>query len=165
MVSLILVVRIGVGYDIHRLVGGRPFPLGGVLIDYPQGPLGHSDGDVLLHAIIDALLGAAGLGDVGSHFPPEAPRWQGIASTELLTQTLSLVVKAGFSPHNVDATVVLERPAIGPALPQMRQTIAHTLGIAAERVNVKAKTNEGVDTLGHGKAVAAYAVALLEETR
>lgn len=156
-------MRVGIGYDIHRLGGGRPFLLGGVTLPSGHGPVGHSDGDALVHAVIDALLGAAGLGDIGTHFPPEDARWQGAASLDLLRLTLRLVKEAGYRVHNVDATVLLEQPKLAPFLPQMRTTLAEALELSLERVSVKAKTNEGLDTLGQGRAVAAQAVALLEE--
>lgn len=156
-------MRIGIGYDIHRLVGGRPLILGGVRIDYPQGPLGHSDGDVLAHAVVDALLGAAGLGDIGTHFPPSDPQWKDAPGRVLLTQTLTLVHAAGFSPHNIDATVLLERPMLAPYMPHMRATLASALGLSEDRVNIKAKTNEGLDAVGQRQAIAAHVVVLLDE--
>ena len=156
-------MRIGIGYDIHRLVGGRPLILGGVRIDYPQGPLGHSDGDVLAHAVVDALLGAAGLGDIGTHFPPSDPQWKDAPGSVLLTQTLTLVHAAGFSPHNIDATVLLERPMLAPYMLHMRATLASTLGLSEDRVNIKAKTNEGLDAVGQRQAIAAHVVVLLDE--
>ncbi len=156
-------MRIGTGYDIHRLAGGVPFFLGGVAIEYPRGPVGHSDGDVLLHAIIDAVLGAAGMGDIGRHFPPDAPEWRGVASSDLLRHTGVLVRKSGFRVHNIDATVILERPRLAAAIPAICSAIAATLEMEVAAVNVKAKTNEGIGAVGRGRAVAAHAVALLEE--
>ena len=157
-----MTVRVGVGYDVHRLAGGNPFILGGVRIDYPLGPVGHSDGDVLIHAVIDALLGAAALGDIGAHFPDVDTQWRGIASTVLLEHTCRMIDTAGYKVGNVDATVVLERPKLAPYMQQMRQALADTMKIAVDQVSVKAKTNEGLDAAGRGQAVVAHAVALLE---
>ncbi|MBI2887485.1 MAG: 2-C-methyl-D-erythritol 2,4-cyclodiphosphate synthase [Chloroflexi bacterium] len=156
-------MRVGIGYDIHRLAGGRPFLLGGVVIQAPHGPVGHSDGDVLLHAIIDALLGAAGLGDIGRHFPPGDPQWRDVASARLLERTLKLVHQGQFEPYNVDVTIVLERPKLAPYMATMTAALAKVMGLPVERVNLKAKTNEGLDALGQGRAVAAHAVVLLRE--
>ena len=156
-------MRVGTGYDIHRLGGGRAFLLGGIRIASAQGPVAHSDGDVLVHAVIDAMLGAAGLGDIGSHFPPSEPRWQGAAGATLLEHTLRLMHEAGFQVYNLDTTVILEQPKLAPYVPQIRENLAQLLGIAPEMVSVKAKTNEGLDALGQGRAVAAHAVVLLVE--
>lgn len=156
-------MRVGTGYDIHRLAAGRPLLLGGVRIDYPLGPLGHSDGDVLCHAVVDAVLGAAGLGDIGRHFPPGDPRWSGASGTLLVQHAVRLVHDAGFRVHNVDATVLLERPRIGPVIQQIREALAAAIGVPATSVNVKAKTGEGLDAIGRGRAIAAQAAALLEE--
>lgn len=158
-------MRVGIGYDIHRLVGGRPFVLGGVTIPHPQGPSGHSDGDPLLHALIDALLGAAGLGDIGAHFPPSDPQWQGVASTVLLDRALTLVRTAGLTLHNADATVIVERPVLSPHIAAVRASVAGLLGLDPAMVNIKAKTNEGLDAVGQGRAVAAHVVVLLDERR
>lgn len=136
--------------------------LGGVLIPYPQGPAGHSDGDVLLHAIIDALLGAAALGDIGTQFPSSDPQWKNAASTVLLEKTLSMINEAGYHLGNLDATVIVERPILAPHLPSVRQHLAATLGVDINQVSVKAKTNEGVDAVGTRQAIAAHAVVLLE---
>lgn len=154
-------MRVGIGYDIHRLVEGRPLVLGGVTIPWAAGPLGHSDGDVLLHAIIDALLGAAGLGDIGLYFPSSDPRWRDADSMALLAQTAETVFSMGFQVQNVDATIVLERPRLLPHITAMKQTIAGALDLQEDLVNIKAKTNEGFDAVGEGRAVAAYAVVLL----
>lgn len=156
-------MRVGIGYDIHRLAGGRPFPVGGVLIESVRGPLGHSDGDVLLHATIDALMGAAGLGDIGSDFPPEDAQWEGVSSLTLVEHTMKSVKEAGFEVYNLDATVILERPKLNPYIHRIRQTMAKALELPIAHVNVKAKTNEGLDALGRGQAVAAHVVVLLEE--
>jgi len=156
-------MRIGIGYDIHRFQEGRPLLLGGVLFPGETGLGGHSDADVLLHAIIDALLGAAGLGDIGQHFPPGDPAYRGANSLELLARALALVRGAGLVVESVDATVIAERPRLAPHLAQMRERIAGALGMPPGRVNVKATTNEGMGALGRGEGIAAIAVALLGE--
>lgn len=151
--------RTGMGYDVHRLVEGRPLVLGGVTIPHPRGLLGHSDADVLLHAITDALLGAAGLGDIGTHFPPSDARWKDADSRDLLRRAVELVGAAGWEPVNVDSTIVCETPRIGPHAATMRAYIAADLGIDA--VNVKGKTSEGLGFTGTGEGIAAYAIALI----
>jgi len=156
-------VRVGQGYDIHRLTGGRPFVLAGVVVPHGQGPSGHSDGDPLAHALIDALLGAAGLGDIGTHFPTGDPQWHGAPGDRLLALTVAKVAERGLRPHNVDATVIVERPLLGPHLPAIRRRLAELLGLDPAMVNVKAKTNEGLDAVGQRRAVAAQAVVLLRE--
>ena len=156
-------MRIGIGYDIHRFEDGRPLILGGVEIPGETGLAGHSDADVLLHAIVDALLGAAGLGDMGQHFSPSDPQWKDASGLDLLARTLRLVRGAGFDVVNIDATVIAERPRLAPHIPAMRQHIAEALGIAAGRVNVKATTNEGLGAIGRGEGIAAMAVANLRE--
>lgn len=155
-------VRTGIGWDSHRLVPGRPLVLGGVTIDSELGLDGHSDADVLAHAIIDALLGAAGLDDIGSHFPDSDERWRGADSIALLAQVGTLVRDAGHRIVNVDATVVLERPKIGPHRQAMRERLAAALELAAADVNVKATTGEGIGFAGRGEGAAAQAVATLE---
>jgi 2-C-methyl-D-erythritol 2,4-cyclodiphosphate synthase len=152
--------RVGLGYDIHRLAAGRRLVLGGVAIEHPRGLLGHSDGDVLMHAVMDAVLGAALLGDIGSHFPSDDPRYAGAASGELLREIGSKVREAGYVVASIDATVVAEAPRLGAHVPAMRQAIARGLGIAVESVSVKAKTNDGLDAIGAGEAIAAFAVAV-----
>ena len=154
-------IRIGQGYDIHPLVAGRRLVLGGVEIAHERGLDGHSDADVLLHAIADAKLGAAGLGDIGTHFPPSDDRWRGVSSLDLLARVARMVREAGWSPVNVDATVIAERPRLAPHVPQMRARIAACLGVAADAVGVKATTNERLGALGRGEGIAALAVALL----
>ncbi|KXK54344.1 MAG: 2-C-methyl-D-erythritol 2,4-cyclodiphosphate synthase [Chlorobi bacterium] len=150
----------GFGYDVHRLEAGRPLRLGGVDIpDAPAGPIAHSDGDVILHALCDALLGAAALGDIGRHFPDTDPRWSGANSVELLAAVVALLRGQQLRPNNVDCMVLLERPKIAPFREQMRETIAATLGISIQRVSVKATTHEGLGPIGAGEGVAAYAVA------
>ncbi len=156
-------MRVGIGYDIHRLQPGRPLVLGGVTIPGETGLAGHSDADALLHAIIDAILGAAGLGDIGQHFPPGDPQYAGASSRDLLAQALDRVAEAGFAVSSVDATVIAERPPLAPHMPALREAIASVLGIPPGRINVKATTNEGLGTLGRGEGIAALAVALLVE--
>ncbi len=154
--------RIGQGYDLHRLVEGRPLILGGVQIDYEKGLLRHSDADVLLHAITDALLGAAGLGDIGRHFPDTDPAFKGADSRELLSQTMALVVKAGWVIVNIDATVIAQAPKLAPHMDKIRESVAHCLGVDLQRVNIKAKTKEGCDSVGKKEAIEVHAIALLE---
>jgi len=156
-------MRVGIGYDIHPFEDGRPLILGGVEFLGEAGLVGHSDADVLLHAVIDALLGAAGLGDIGRHFPPDDPLWKDASSLDLLSRTLALVLEAGFAVENVDATAIAERPRLAPHIPAMRKHIADALGIEAGRVNVKATTHEGLGALGRGEGIAAMAVVLLRE--
>ena len=153
--------RAGTGYDLHRLVDGRPLVIGGVTLPFPRGPLGHSDGDVACHAITDASLGAACLGDIGQHFPDTDPAWKGASSLDLLRRAVSLAAREGYEVGNVDVTVVLEAPKLGPHLVAMRAAIAQAVGIDPARVSVKGKTNEGVDAVGRGEAIAAHAVALV----
>ncbi len=157
-------MRIGIGYDIHRFQEGRPLVLGGVTLPGETGLGGHSDADVLLHAGIDAVLGAAGLGDIGQRYPPEDHAWAGADSRQLLAEVRAAVKEAGCRPESVDATVIAERPSLAPHLPRMRQAIGEALGLDAARVNVKATTNEGIGALGRGEGIAAIAVALLSET-
>ena len=152
--------RVGLGYDIHRLAAGRRLVVGGVAIEHPTGLVGHSDGDVLLHAVMDAVLGATGLGDLGSHFPSDDPRLAGADSTQLLRQIGSKVREAGYSVVSIDATVIAEAPRMGEHLATMRRAIAAGLAITPESVSVKAKTNDGVGAIGTGDAIAAIAVAL-----
>jgi len=154
--------RIGTGYDLHRLVEGRALILGGLTIPSDRGALGHSDADVVCHAITDAILGAAGLGDIGLYFPDEDPGWKGASSLDLLARATALVLDKGFAVNDVDVTVVLERPKIREHIAAMRAAVAGALGITSERVSIKGKTNEGVDAVGRGEAVAAHAVALIE---
>ena len=150
--------RVGTGYDLHRLVEGRPLVLGGVTIPAPARALGHSDGDVVCHAITDAVLGAAGLGDIGGHFPDSDPRWKGASSVALLRQAIGIA--GAFAVANVDVTVVLESPKIKAYIDRMRDSVAEAIGIEASRVSIKGKTNEGVDAVGRGEAIAAHAVLL-----
>jgi 2-C-methyl-D-erythritol 4-phosphate cytidylyltransferase/2-C-methyl-D-erythritol 2,4-cyclodiphosphate synthase len=153
--------RAGTGYDLHRLVEGRPLILGGVTIPSRVGAIGHSDADVVCHAVTDAILGAAGLGDIGGHFPDTAPEWKGASSLDLLSRAASEVAKQGFEVGNVDVTVILETPKIRPHVDAMRAAVAAAIGIDAGRVSIKGKTNEGLDAVGRGEAVAAHAIALI----
>jgi 2-C-methyl-D-erythritol 2,4-cyclodiphosphate synthase len=153
--------RIGEGWDTHQLVEGRPLILGGVTIPHPLGLLGHSDADALCHAVTDALLGAAGLGDIGRHFPDTDAAFKGADSIALLREAASRVRGAGWEPANVDATIVAQAPKMAPHIPAMRERIAQALGLAPEQVNVKAKTAEKMGPVGEGKAIEARAVCLL----
>ncbi len=157
--------RIGTGYDLHRLVEGRPLILGGVTVPSPFGALGHSDADVVCHAVTDAILGAASLGDIGRHFPDTDPAWKGASSVDLLRRAVALARAASLGVVNLDVVVVLERPKIAPFVDRIRAGLAEAAGVAADRVSVKGKTNEGVDAVGRGEAIAAHAVALLERIR
>jgi 2-C-methyl-D-erythritol 2,4-cyclodiphosphate synthase len=154
-------MRIGFGYDVHRLVEGRKLILGGVEIPSPKGLEGHSDADVLLHALCDGLLGAMGEGDIGKHFPNTEPRFRGISSLKLLKNVATKMAGRSLTVENLDTTVVAEKPLIGPYIPQMVKEISTTLGIPAGRVNVKATTSEGLGFIGKGKGIVAYAVVLL----
>lgn len=156
-------MRIGIGYDIHRFQEGRPLVLGGVTLPGETGLGGHSDADVLLHSVIDALLGAAGLGDIGQRFPPDDPAYANADSLHLLAQVRAAVEEAGYRPVNVDATVIAERPRLGPHVVAMRRAIAGALGLDEGGVSVKATTNEGIGDIGRGEAIAALAAALLDE--
>jgi 2-C-methyl-D-erythritol 2,4-cyclodiphosphate synthase len=155
-------VRVGQGFDAHRLVPGRPLRLGGILVPFERGLEGHSDGDVLLHAVGSALLGAAGLGDLGRHFPSTDPSLHGIASAALLSRIRELVSARGHRIENVDATVIAEVPRLAPHLEKMETAIADALGIEPRRVNVKATSTDGLGVIGRGEGIAALAVALLE---
>ena len=154
--------RFGMGYDVHRLVEGRKLILGGVTVPYKLGLLGHSDADVLLHAISDALLGAAALGDIGRHFSDTDPRYEGADSLKLLAETVRLCREAGYRVGNVDATIVAQAPKLKDFIPQMNANIARTLGVAERDVNVKATTEEHLGFTGAGEGISAYAVAGLE---
>jgi 2-C-methyl-D-erythritol 4-phosphate cytidylyltransferase/2-C-methyl-D-erythritol 2,4-cyclodiphosphate synthase len=153
--------RAGTGYDLHRLVDGRPLVVGGVTIPSDRGALGHSDADVVCHALTDAILGAACLGDIGRHFPDSDPRWKDASSVDLLRRAVALLAGQGLQVGNVDVTVVLERPKIRDHIDAMRSALAAALGIDADRVSIKGKTNEGVDAVGRGEAIAAHAIALI----
>lgn len=155
--------RVGIGYDIHRLAPDRRLVLGGVAIEHPTGLVGHSDGDVLLHAIMDALLGAAGLGDLGKHFPSDDPDYEGASSMVLLRRVAKLLGNAGLTVGSLDATVIAEAPRLAAHTSAMCGNVAEAVGIDARRVSVKATTNDGLGALGAGQAIAALATALLEE--
>jgi 2-C-methyl-D-erythritol 4-phosphate cytidylyltransferase/2-C-methyl-D-erythritol 2,4-cyclodiphosphate synthase len=157
--------RTGVGYDVHRLVPGRKLVLGGVTLDYPLGLLGHSDADVLCHAVGDALLGAASLGDLGTHFPPGDPKWLGASSLDLLARIVALVEAAGYTVGNVDLVAVCERPKLAPHTPAMRENLARCLKVGAGCVSVKATTTEGLGFCGREEGIAAYATVLLAPAR
>lgn len=156
-------MRIGHGYDVHRLVEGRKLILGGAEIPWEKGLLGHSDADVLTHAVMDALLGAAGLGDIGRHFPDTDPAYAGADSLKLLAYVVALLRERGFTVGNVDATVLAQRPKLAPHIPQMRDNLARTMEVGPEQVNVKATTEEGLGFTGSGEGMAAHAVALIEK--
>jgi 2-C-methyl-D-erythritol 4-phosphate cytidylyltransferase/2-C-methyl-D-erythritol 2,4-cyclodiphosphate synthase len=153
--------RAGTGYDLHRLVDGRPLVLGGITIPSERGALGHSDADVVCHAATDAILGAAGLGDIGRHFPDSDARWKDSSSLVLLEHAVAMVRQAGYEVGNLDVTVILERPKIKDRIDEMRAQIASTLAVDVSRISIKGKTNEGMDAVGRGEAIAAHAVALI----
>jgi len=156
-------IRIGHGFDAHRLVAGRPLHLGGVEVPHGRGLEGHSDGDCVLHAVCDALLGAAGEGDMGRHFPSREPRWRGVASRVFLEEVRRLVDVAGYSLVNLDVTVIAQEPVLSPHLEPMRAAIAGTLGVEEGRVSVKAKSTDHLGALGRGEGIAALATVLLEK--
>lgn len=157
--------RVGTGYDLHQLVPGRPLVLAGVVVPGERGPMGHSDGDVVCHALTDAILGAAGAGDIGQWFPNTDPQWKDAPGLDLLTRALAVVRATGWTVVNVDVTVILEQPKLVPHLFAIRTSLAAVLGVAVDAVSVKGKTNEGVDAVGRGEAIASHAVALLAGTR
>jgi len=158
-------LRVGHGFDAHRLVAGRPLRLGGIEVPHGRGLEGHSDGDCVLHAVCDALLGAAGEGDMGRHFPSRDPRWRGVASRVFLEEVRDLVAAAGCTLVNLDVTVVAQEPVLGPHLEPMRDAIADILGVEAGQVSVKAKSMDGLGALGRGEGIAALATVLLEKRR
>jgi len=153
--------KTGIGYDLHRLEGGRKLIVGGVELPFDKGPVGHSDGDVLAHALCDALLGAAGLGDIGTHFPDTDPKWKGANSLIFLEHAKKLLDEKHFAIEHVDAVVIAEKPKLGPHFPKMREALAKALGVGADKIHLKAKTNEGVDAIGRGEAIAAHVIATL----
>jgi 2-C-methyl-D-erythritol 2,4-cyclodiphosphate synthase len=155
-------MRVGHGFDAHRLVEGRPFILGGVHVPYEKGPLGHSDADVLAHALSDALLGACALGDLGKHFPDTDEQWKGVDSMRLLEACVEMVARHGYAIANVDVTVVVQLPKLSPYIAAIRERLAPILKTGIDAVSVKAKTSEGMGYTGDGSGIAAYAVALLE---
>jgi len=155
-------MRIGIGYDSHRMIAGRPLVIGGVHVAHELGLEGHSDADVLAHAVIDALLGAAGLGDIGEHFPDTEEAWRGADSMQLLAAIVAVVIAGGLQIVNVDCTVVMEQPKLAPYRAAIRERLAQALGVEAARVNVKASTGEGMGFVGRGEGVAALAVASVQ---
>lgn len=155
-------IRVGLGYDIHRLLEGRRLVLGGVEIPFERGLDGHSDADVVAHALMDGLLGAAGLDDIGHHFPPGDPAYRGISSLHLLSLAGAKVTGAGYDIGNADVMIVAEEPRLGPYVPEMRRRLAHTLGVAVDRIGIKATSNEGLGAEGRGEGISAQAVVLLE---
>lgn len=156
-------IRVGTGYDIHRLEAGLPCIIGGVAIPHPAGLSGHSDADVLLHALADALLGALGLGDIGKYFPEDDPKWKGVSSLILLADVAKRIVEARFRVVNIDTVVIAEAPRIAPYVPKMRRNICDAVAIAQEQVNIKATTHERIGSIGRGEGIAAMAVCLLEQ--
>ncbi len=153
--------RIGMGFDIHKLVSGRPLVLGGMTIPFEKGLLGHSDGDGLMHAIADAMLGAAALGDIGRHFPDTDPKYKGADSAKLLSLTAALIKEKGFTPVNVDANIIAEKPKMMPHIEKMRERIASILNLPIDAISVKARTNEGLGEIGKGDAIAVQAIVLV----
>jgi 2-C-methyl-D-erythritol 2,4-cyclodiphosphate synthase len=156
------VSRSGIGYDLHRLATGRKLILGGIEVPFEKGPVGHSDGDALAHAICDALLGAAGLGDIGTHFPDTDPKWKDAHSLRFLEHVRGLLAERHLRIMHLDAIVITERPKLGPHFSAMREALARALGIETSRINLKAKTNEGVGAVGRGEAIAAQAIATVD---
>ena len=154
-------MRIGFGYDSHRFSEGRRLIIGGVEVNYEKGLLGHSDADALIHAIVDAIIGALGEGDIGRHFPDTDPNLKGISSLVMLKRVADLAVQRGYTVNNVDSSVILERPRLSPSIEEMRRNIARVLGTDSSRINVKAKTNEKMGFIGRGEGVAAFAVVTL----
>jgi len=158
-------MRIGTGYDSHRFEPGRPLILAGVSVPYERGLAGHSDADAIAHAVTDALLGAAALGDIGTHFPPSDEKWRGANSLELLAHAYDLLERQNYQAVNIDVTIVCEQPKLGPYVPAMRETLARVLGIGPHAVSIKAKTNEGMGWIGCGEGLAVMAVALIDRIR
>ena len=154
-------MRVGMGYDVHKLVEGRDLILGGVKIPHTLGLLGHSDADVLLHAIMDALLGAAALGDIGKHFPDTDPKYKGISSIKLLEHVADLISEKGYVVENIDATIIAQKPKMAPHIPKMRENIAKALGIEISQLNIKATTEEGLGFTGQGEGISSQAICSL----
>ena len=154
-------MRIGMGYDVHKLVEGRDLIMGGVNIPHTLGLLGHSDADVLLHAIMDAVLGAAGLGDIGKHFPDTDPAYKGISSIKLMEHVAALIAEKGYVVENIDATIIAQKPKMRPHIPQMEENIAKAMGISVEQINVKATTEEGLGFTGTEQGISSQAICLL----
>jgi 2-C-methyl-D-erythritol 2,4-cyclodiphosphate synthase len=157
------VERCGIGYDLHRLVEGRKLMIGGVEVPFDKGSQGHSDGDVLAHALCDALLGASSLGDIGTHFPDTDPKWKGASSLIFLEHVAKMLADRRLRVVHVDAIVICECPKLGPHFPAMRAALAKALGVTTDAINLKAKTNEGVDAVGRGEAIAAHVVATVRQ--
>lgn len=158
-------MRVGMGYDVHKLTEGRKLILGGVDIPWEKGLLGHSDADVLIHAIMDALLGAAALGDIGKHFPDTDPAYKGISSVKLLVHVAGLLKENGYAVGNIDATIIAQKPKMAPHIPQMRKNMAEALGITESKINVKATTEEGLGFTGSGEGISSQAICLLTEIK
>ena len=156
-------MRVGMGYDVHKLVEGRDLIIGGVKIPHTLGLLGHSDADVLLHAIMDALLGAAALGDIGKHFPDTDPKYEGISSIKLLEHVAELIAEKGYIVENIDATIIAQKPKMRPHIEQMEKNIAEALKISEDQINVKATTEEGLGFTGSGEGISSQAICLLEK--
>ena len=156
--------RTGIGYDSHRFAAGRPLRLGGITVPHTHGLVGHSDGDVALHAIVDALLGAAALGDIGRMFPDTDPQWKNAESLRFVKGTVDALAAGGFAVHQVDVTILAERPKLAPHVDQMRAATARALGVSMEMVSIKAKTNEGMGWVGRGEGIGAIAVATVRPT-
>jgi len=156
--------RVGMGYDLHPLVDGRPLVLGGVTIPFPKGLEGHSDADVLTHSLCDALLGAVGKGDIGKHFPDTSPQYKGVSSLLLLEKVMEIIVKEGYSVVNIDVVVIAEQPRLAPYIEQMKDELSRIMKIKAGRISIKATTNEGLGPLGRGEAIAAQTVALVSKS-
>jgi len=159
-----MTTRVGIGYDSHRFAAGRPLRIAGVTVPHTHGLVGHSDGDVALHAVIDALLGAAAMGDIGQHFRDDDPQWRGMDSTRFVQEIVEKLRQRGFTVAQVDVTVVAERPRLAPLIEQMRAATAKALGVEGEAVSIKAKTNEGMGWIGRGEGIAALAVATVSGT-
>ena len=157
--------RVGLGYDIHKLVEDRPLIIGGVEIPYEKGLLGHSDADVLIHAIIDAMLGALALSDIGSHFPDTDPKYKGISSVELLKNVLGLITEKGYVINNIDSNIILQEPKMKPYIPKMVKVLSEVLNIEENQLSIKAKTNEQMDAVGEKKAIEANAVVMLRKEK
>lgn len=157
--------RVGLGYDIHKLVEDRPLIIGGVEIPYEKGLLGHSDADVLIHAIIDAMLGALALSDIGTHFPDTDPKYKGISSVELLKNVLGLITEKGYVINNIDSNIILQEPKMKPYIPKMVKVLSEVLNIKENQLSIKAKTNEQMDAVGEKKAIEANAVVMLRKDK
>lgn len=155
--------RCGIGYDLHRLEAGRKLIVGGIELPFEKGSVGHSDGDVLAHAMCDALLGAAGLGDIGTHFPDTDPKWKGANSLIFLEHAKKLLEEKRLEIEWIDSVVITEKPKLGPHFPRMREALGRALGVSIDHIHIKAKTNEGVDAIGRGEAIAAHVVATLSQ--